>query len=585
MDIFSFFSMIGGLALFLYGMSTMGDALSKMAGGKLEHILEKMISNPIKAVLLGAGVTAVIQSSSATTVMVVGFVNSQIMKLSQAVGVIMGANIGTTITSWMLSLTGIEGDNILIKLLKPSSFSPILAMIGIILIMFIKNEKKRDIGTILMGFAVLMFGMETMSGAVKPLAEVPEFTSLFVAFEHPVLGMLVGTLLTAIIQSSSASVGILQAMCITGSVSFGAAIPIIMGQNIGTCITTIISGVGANKNAKRASLIHLYFNLIGTAAFMIIFYSINAFVHFEFLGETAGVVDIAIIHSLFNIVSTLVLMPASGILEKLAFITIPKTDEEDMQVEPKLLDERFLERPAFAVAQCKHAVCEMAQVVEQAVGLCGHIQSGYDKETVQKIIDIEDEVDIMEDELSTYLTKVSAKALSEKDSKEVGKYIKCIVDFERISDYAKGIAYAFKRLDKKGEKFSKSATKEAEAIFAATMEVVEYTVRCFVHDDKEMAFRINPLADIISEMKREISRNHKKRLAKGKCSVETGMALTDMINSLERIAKHCSNIAEESIASETDSYAFHQYARIMKEGNEEYKQMIEEYKERYSVWQ
>ncbi|MCF0115463.1 MAG: Na/Pi cotransporter family protein, partial [Erysipelotrichaceae bacterium] len=363
MDFFSGLNMIGGLALFLYGMKVMGDALSKLAGGKLEQVLEKMTNNPVKAVLLGAGVTAVIQSSSATTVMVVGFVNSGIMKLSQAVGVIMGANIGTTITSWILSLAGIEGTNFFMKLLKPSSFSPIMAAIGIILIMFVKSEKKKDIGTILVGFAILMFGMETMSGAVKPLANVPEFTSLFTMFENPILGMIVGAVLTAIIQSSSASVGILQAMCITGSVTVGAALPVIMGQNIGTCVTALLSAIGASKNARRASLVHLYFNLIGTILFMVIFYTVNAFVHFSFLSNTANAAIIAVIHTTFNVLATIVLLPASSLLEKLAYMSIPEGADDNKSSEVKILDERFLERPAFAVAQCKNAVCEIAKLV------------------------------------------------------------------------------------------------------------------------------------------------------------------------------------------------------------------------------
>lgn len=583
MYFFNFLTMIGGLALFLYGMKTMGDALSKLAGGKLEKVLERMTNNPIKAVLLGAGVTAVIQSSSATTVMVVGFVNSGIMKLSQAVGVIMGANIGTTITSWMLSLTGIESDNFYIQLLKPSSFSPVLALIGIILILFIKNDKKNDIGTIMIGFAVLMFGMETMSGAVKPLAEIEGFTSLFTMFENPILGMLVGAAVTAIIQSSSASVGILQAMCATGSVTIGAALPVIMGQNIGTCITAIISGVGASKNAKRASLVHLYFNLIGTVLFMCLFYGVDVFVHFSFLDDTANGAIIAIIHSVFNVAATLVLLPASKLIERLAYITIPKTDDEDMDMQLKVLDERFLERPAFAVAQCKSAVCDVAQLVEKAVGLCVLTQNKYGEENVKKVMEIEADVDVKEDELTSYLAKVSAKQLSERDSKAVGMYGKCITDFERMSDYAKGISYAQKKLSDMNDTFSKKAVEEARIMFEATLEIVENTVQCFVHDDIENALHIDPLADVISSLKKQIRKNHNMRLAKGECSVELGMTLIDMINSLERIAKHCSNIAEEEIATETDKYALHQYARSMKETNEMYKEMLNEYQDKYSI--
>lgn len=552
MDFFGLLTMAGGLALFLYGMKTMGDALSKIAGGRLEQVLERMTNNPVKAVLLGAGVTAVIQSSSATMVMVVGFVNSGIMKLSQAVGVIMGANIGTTATSWILSLSGIESGNFFIKLLKPSSFSPVLALIGVVLVMFIKNTKKNDVGTILIGFAVLMFGMDTMSSAVKPLANVPEFTSLFTAFENPLLGLIVGAVLTAVIQSSSASIGILQAMCATGSVTVGAAFPVIMGQNIGTCATALLSGIGANRNARRASLVHLYFNLIGTFVFMTVFYAINHFVQFDFMSDTANRAVIAVIHSVFNIVTTIVLLPASKLLVKLAYFTIPQPENEILETSGRVLDERFLERPAFAVAQCKNAVCDMAQLVLKAMNLCVFIQEKYDENAVQEVMEIEQEIDNREDELLSYLAKLSTKPLSEQDSKTINKYSRCITDFERISDYTKGIAFAQKKLYKGKEKFSRKAAAEARLIYGATLETVECTVSGFIHEDKEMAFRIDPLADVISRVKKEIRKNHSRRLEKGKCSVELGMALTDMVTSLERIAKHCSNIAEWQTASETD---------------------------------
>ncbi len=589
MDFFGLLTMVGGLALFLYGMKTMGDALSKMAGGRLEQVLERMTNNPVKAVLLGAGVTAVIQSSSATTVMVVGFVNSGIMKLSQAVGVIMGANIGTTVTSWILSLSGIESGNFFVKLLKPSSFSPVLALVGVILVMFVKNTKKNDVGTILIGFAVLMFGMETMSGAVRPLANVPEFTALFTAFENPVLGMVVGAVLTAVIQSSSASVGILQAMCATGSVTVGAALPVIMGQNIGTCVTALLSGVGANRNARRASLVHLYFNLIGTFVFMTAFYTLNHFVQFAFLSDTANGAVIAVIHSVFNIVATVVLLPASRLMEKLAYFTIPQSGDETLETPGKALDERFLEKPAFAVAQCKNAVCDMAQLILKAMNLCVFVQEKYDENAVQAIMEIEQEVDAREDALLSYLTKLSTKPLSEQDSKTINRFSRCITDFERISDYTKGIAFAQRKLHKgmeKGhskEKFSRNATAEAKLIYAAALEIVECTVSGFIHGDKEMAFCIDPLADVICQLKKDIRKNHNKRLEKGKCSVELGMALTDMVTSLERIAKHCSNIAEEQMASETDQHALHQYARDVKERNELYKELLEGYTQKYSL--
>ena len=583
MDFFGLLTMTGGLALFLYGMKTMGDALSKMAGGRLEQVLERMTNHPVKAVLLGAGVTAVIQSSSATTVMVGGVVNSGIMKLSQAVGVIMGANVGTTVTSWILSLSGIESGNFFVKLLKPSSFSPVLALVGVILVMFVKNTKKNDVGTILLGFAVLMFGMDTMSSAVKPLADVPEFTALFTAFENPVLGMIVGAVLTAVIQSSSASVGILQAMCATGSVTVGAALPVIMGQNIGTCVTALLSSVGASRNARRASLVHLYFNLIGTFVFMTVFYAMNHFVRFTFLPDAANGAVIAVIHSVFNIVSTILLLPASRLLVKFAYITIPQSEDETLETSGKVLDERFLEKPAFAVAQCKTAVFDMAQLVLKAMSLCVFVQEKYDENAVQTIMEIEQKVDVGEDALSSYLTKLSTKPLSERDTKTINKFSRCITDLERISDYTKGIAFTQKKLYHSKEKFSKKATAEAGLIYEATLEIVEYTVSGFIHEDKETAFRIDPLADVISQVKKDIRKNHSKRLESGSCSVELGLALTDMITSLERIAKHCSNIAEEQIASETDQHALHQYARNVKERNELYKELLEGYTEKYSL--
>ena len=496
---------------------------------------------------------------------------------------IMGANIGTTVTSWILSLSGIESGNFFVKLLKPSSFSPVLALIGVILVMFIKNTKKNDVGTILIGFAVLMFGMETMSGAVKPLADVPEFTSLFTAFENPLLGLIVGAVLTAVIQSSSASVGILQAMCATGSVTVGAALPVIMGQNIGTCVTALLSGVGANRNARRASLVHLYFNLIGTFVFMAVFYTVNHFVRFDFMPDTANGAVIAMIHSVFNITATIVLLPVSRLLVKLAYFTIPQSEDETLETLGRVLDERFLERPAFAVAQCKNAVCDMAQLILKAMNLCVFIQEKYDENAVQTVMEIEQEVDTKEDELLSYLAKLSTKPLSERDSKTINKFSRCITDFERISDYTKGIAFAQKKLNKGKEKFSKKATAEAKLIYEATLEIVECMVSSFIHGDKEMAFRVDPLADVISQVKKAIRRNHNKRLEKGKCSVELGMALTDMVTSLERIARHCSNIAEEQMASETDQYALHQYARDVKERNELYRELLEGYTEKYSL--
>ena len=419
MDFFSILTLLGGLALFLYGMNVMGDGLEKVSGGKMEKILETLTSNPLKAVGLGAAVTAVIQSSSATTVMVVGFVNSGIMKLSQAVGVIMGANIGTTITSWILSLSGIQSDNFFIQLFKPTTFSPVLALIGVAFLMFAKSEKKKDIGTIFIGFAVLMFGMESMSGAVKPLADVPEFTGILTKFSNPILGLLAGMILTAVIQSSSASVGILQALCVTGAVGYSAAIPIIMGQNIGTCITALLSAIGAKKNAKRAAMVHLYFNIIGTVVFMVLFYAINAVVQFPFMNQAANAAGIAVVHTTFNVFATLLLLPFSKVLEKLAILTIRDKEEDKKETEAtgmELLDSRFLDKPALAVEQSRRVAVEMANKVKDAINTSIGLIEHYDSEKAEQVLAEEEQVDCYEDGLGTYLVKLSQKDLNVKDT-------------------------------------------------------------------------------------------------------------------------------------------------------------------------
>ena len=477
MDIFSVLSLIGGLSLFLYGMSLMGDSLSKMAGGKLETILEKLTSKRSFAVLLGAAVTAVIQSSSATTVMVVGFVNSGIMQLRQAVGIIMGANIGTTVTSWLMSLVGLEGDALWVQLLKPSSFSPVLAGIGIILIMSNKEgTKKRDAGNILLGFAILMFGMETMSGSVSGLSDNEAFTHLFTAFSNPVVGMLIGTIVTAIIQSSSASVGILQALCSTGSVPYSAALPIIMGQNIGTCVTSIISSIGANKNAKRAAMIHLYFNLIGTILFMSVFYSLNSFLDFAFLTDAANPAGIAIIHSLFNIGATIVLFPFSNQLVRLAEITITEkqqaVEKEAEEEEDISIDERFLERPAFAMELCRQQIRDMAEITRTSIVLALGVLKNYDKKKVEEVIQLEKRADHYEDVLGSYLVKLSGKNISIKDSQSLSIMLHSISDLERISDHALEIARSAQEIADKSLSFSKHARSEIEVLRQAVFDKI-----------------------------------------------------------------------------------------------------------------
>jgi phosphate:Na+ symporter len=584
MDIFSVLNMIGGLSLFLYGMSVMGDGLSKMAGGKLEAILEKLTKKRIFAVLLGAGVTAVIQSSSATTVMVVGFVNSGIMKLSQAVGIIMGANIGTTITSWMLSLTGIKGSTIWLQLLKPSSFSPVLAALGIIFLMTSKGEsKKKDVGGILLGFAILMFGMETMSGAVAGLAEIPAFTRMMTAFSNPLLGMIVGAVLTAIIQSSSASVGILQALCATGAVHYSVAVPIIMGQNIGTCITSIISSIGANKNARRAAMIHLYFNLIGTTIFMVVFYSINAVVDFAFLGQSANAAGIAVIHSLFNIGAVLCLFPFSDGLVKLAELTIPGDSEKEVPEESNVyIDERFLESPAFAMELCRAKAREMAELVQTSIGLATEALLDYNPDGVKEVERLEPVVDQYEDVLGSYLVTLSSKNISVEDSRSMSIILHSISDLERISDHALDIANSAKEMHKKELSFSQPVRREIAAINSAVMDICTLTVDCFCKDDNEKATHVEPLEEVIDTLTKRIKENHIKRLKKGKSSIEMGFVLEDILTGLERVSDHCSNIALELITSYDSDYSTHEYYKNFSDEERasfynEYEKLLKQY--------
>lgn len=586
MDILDVLNMIGGLALFLYGMNAMGDGLAKTAGSRLEKILEKLTSSPIRGVLLGLGVTAVIQSSSATTVMVVGFVNSGIMKLTQAVGIIMGANIGTTVTSWILSLTGIQGDNIIINMLKPTSFSPIIAIIGVILILFSKNDFKKDMGNILVGFAILMFGMNMMSNAVKPLADIPEFTNLFVMFKNPILGMIVGALLTAVIQSSSASVGILQAMCMTGAVSYGAALPIILGQNIGTCVTAMISSIGASKNAKRAALVHLYFNIIGTLLFMLVFYSLNMVVDFAFLDEAAGVAGIAVIHSIFNIAATLVLLPFGNGLVQLAYLTI-KEDKVEEVVDSegedgvKALDVRFLDKPAFAVAQCKNAAIQMAHLTREAMREAIELLDNYDQAKADKIMELENIIDHYEDKLGTYMVKLSTKTLSERDSQTVSILLHIISDFERISDHAVNIMGSAKELFDKGENFSEKAVEELGIATKAINEIMDISFKVFEDEDTRLADSVEPLEEVIDNLQVELKKRHIKRLRGGKCTIELGFAFSDIMANYERVADHCSNIAVCIIEVKADEFDTHEYLDHVKADNPEFDEMYKKYKKKY----
>jgi phosphate:Na+ symporter len=566
MDIFGVLTLFGGLALFLYGMKIMGDGLVTASGGKLEKILERLTNKRITGLLLGMIVTAIIQSSSATTVMVVGFVNSGIMTLSRSVGIIMGANIGTTVTSWLLSLTGIQGSNIFLKLLKPSSFSPVLAVIGVILIMASKEgSKKYNVGTIMLGFAILMFGMETMSDSVSPLADDPNFTSILTAFSNPILGLIAGAVLTAIIQSSSASVGILQALCLTGAVNFSTAIPIIMGQNIGTCVTALISSIGASKNARRASFVHLYFNLIGTILFMIVFYSLNSFMHFAFLDTAASAAGIAVIHSLFNIGCAIVLFPFANVLVKLATLTVPdKKGEETSTSETRpaslvALDERFLDQPAFAMQLCKRAANEMASLAERSFDLAMSVYQEYSESKSKTVIALEQEVDQYEDLLGTYLVKLSGRNLNIEDSRMLSVLLQSIGEFERISDYAIAVVESAEKMQKAGLKLTDQGLAELEAYGKSVSDILNMTSDAFIRDDKNQARNVEPMEEVVDSLGMEMKKRHVERLRAGVCSMEAGLILSDIINSYNRVAAHCSNVAVGLIEIQSGELDKHGY--------------------------
>lgn len=582
MNIFGILTMIGGVALFLYGMHVMGEGLSKLAGSSLEKVLEKLASGKIKAIFLGAAVTAVIQSSAATTVMLVGLVNSGIMKLSQAVGVIMGANIGTTMTSWILSLSGIEEGNFFIQMLKPSSFCPILAIIGTVFVVFTKSKKKTDIGTIMIGFSVLMFGMETISNAVRPLKDVPEFINLFTLFTNPVLGMIVGAVLTAAIQSSSASVGILQALCMTGKITYGAAIPIIMGQNIGTCVTALLSSMGAKTNAKRAALVHLYFNVLGTIIFMVGFYSLNVFIKFSFLNDAAGTVGIAVIHTCFNIGATVILSIFSDFVEKLAVISVKeeKVDEENKRFD--ILDSRFLDTPGFAIEKARSATNDMARVADKGVNLSLGLIGNYDEKIEEEVLRLEDIVDKYEDKIGTYLLRINSENIKAEDSATVTMLLRTIVDIERISDHSVNIMQSAKELYDKKLSFTEQGQKEMQLYTKAISDILTYTTDIFNKNDVDAATQIEPFEEVIDNLSTELKGRHVKRLRDGNCSIELGFVWNDILTNCERVSDHCSNIAVTMIeigANENDRHGYLKY--IKKDNVQEFKKKTQEFAQRY----
>ena len=559
MDFFSILAMVGGLSLFMYGMNTMGDGLSKLAGGKLAGILEKLTSKRIYAVILGMVVTAVIQSSSATTVMVVGFVNSGIMNLNQAVGIIIGANIGTTLTSWLLSLVGVEGGNFFMNLLKPSSLSPIMALIGILMIMSKKSQKSKDIGSIFIGFAILMFGMETMSDAVKPLADDPNFTGILTRFSNPFLGVSMGAILTAIIQSSSASVGILQALCTTGVITYAVAVPIIMGQNIGTCFTAVLSSVGANVNARRASFIHMYFNLIGTIIFMSAFYLYNGIVGFPFINDVVKASDVALIHSIFNVTCTIILYPMADLLVKLATWTVKDVDKSETEGKKLGLDERFLQQPSFAIQRSRAALEQMANHVSKSSELASDLLSSFDGDKVKEVYGIEDQIDEYEDALASYLLKLSDKQLSTEDNNSMSLILHSIVDLERISDHCNNISENMENLHNKKHSIPEVTLKELAVLSSAVRQVVHYATNALKNEDYGIAIEIEPLEQVVDDLSKTIRQRHIQRLKNGYCSIETGLVIEDTLIDLERISDHCSNIAIAIIELKNENLDSHSY--------------------------
>ncbi|MBR1663404.1 MAG: Na/Pi cotransporter family protein [Ruminococcus sp.] len=581
MNIFSICTLCGGLAFFLFGMHVMSQSLEKIAGGKLEATLKKMTSNPFKSLALGAGITIAVQSSSAMTVMLVGLVNSGIMQLEQTVGVIMGSNIGTTLTAWLLSTAGIESDNVLISMLKPENFAPIVALIGIIMIMMSKKKKRQDIGTIMVGFAVLMFGMELMKDAVSPIAEMKGFTDLLTAFENPLLSVAFGAVFTGVIQSSAASVGILQALSLTGTISYRMAIPIIMGQNIGTCVTALISSIGVNKNAKRVTVVHMSFNIIGTVVCLAAFYGVDAVIHFSFVDKPIGAVEIAAVHSIFNIVTTLILLPFSGQLVRLAKKLIHDSKEAEASV---MLDKRLIATPPLAVSQCREKTVEMAQGARDALHEALRAMFDYSDKAVLSVEEKEQLLDEMEDQLSTFLLELSAVSLTDKDSRTVTELLHTISDFERISDHAMNMIGIAQEMERNSQSFSDGARADFSTLFAALTEITELTVRSFENNDTELALNVEPLEEVIDDLTAAIKDKHIDRLRKGECSPELGVYLSDLLINCERVSDHCSNIAVSIIQIAKSSMRSHVYLSELKaQRSEQFIGAYNSYHEKYRL--
>ncbi len=580
MSIFDVLTMIGGLSLFLFGMSVMGQALERRAGEKLRTLLGRLTTNKAAGLLTGLVITAVIQSSSASTVMVVGFVNSGLMTLKQAINVIMGANIGTTVTAWLLSLAGIDSGNVFVNLLKPASFTPVLALIGIIFYMFCKDDRKNDTGMILLGFATLMFGMDTMSGAVSGLRDIPEFQNLFVMFQNPVLGVLAGAVLTAIIQSSSASVGILQALAVTGQVSYGAAIPIIMGQNIGTCVTAVLSAAGANKNAKRAALVHLSFNVIGTTVWLTVYWLVKLTAAPAFLNESVSLFSIAVAHSVFNVLCTVLMLPMSGFLEKLVNRLVPDTREPETLSE---LDERLLNTPSIALERCREVAADMAETSFNALKDSIACLKEYSPKLAAGVRRREEKTDHYEDILGTYLVLLSAKQSSEFDNMEAAKLLKNIGDFERISDHAVNLVEAVEEMQGKGLVFTGSAKTEIEVISSAVNEILDLSLSCFLTNDPETACMVEPLEEVIDQLKEQMRMRHILRLQQGNCTIDAGFVWSDVLTDLERTADHCSNIAGCVIDMAQHNMNLHESLENLRNNSEEFRRRFQAYAGKYAL--
>ena len=580
MDLFNALNLIGGLCLFLFGMTLMGQALERRAGNKLKTLLERITANKFAGLMTGLGVTAIIQSSSATTVMVVGFVNSGLMTLRQSINVIMGANIGTTVTAWILSLAGIESSSFFVRLFKPSSFTPILALVGIVFYMMSKNSKRKDTGMILLGFATLMFGMDTMSGAVSGLRNVPEFQQLFLTFTNPILGVLAGAVLTAIIQSSSASVGILQALASTGAVSYGAAIPIIMGQNIGTCITAILSSIGTTRNAKRAALVHFAFNFMGAAVWLTVFWLVKTIFAPVFLAQAASLIGIAVFHSVFNILCTLLMLPFSQVLEHMVCRILPdaKTTEKIQE-----LDERLLGSPALALNQCRQVLGNMAELSIQAFRDSTACVLNYDKVIADRIHEAEDNTDHLEDLISTYLLKLTSRHLGDEESVKATEYLKLIGDYERIADHAVNILESAEEIASKNVAFSEDAVAEYRTICAAVTEILNLSFSAFSNEDIEAARKTEPLEEVIDTLKEDLRTRHFLRLQRGECSVAAGFVWSDLLSNLERVSDHCSNISGCVLDSAGNTMNIHENQRALKNSDEEYKQEYNFFQHKYRL--